>query len=127
MRFRYKIKRDFWPFSYTVCIQYQADSCDKWKRFKHVDLYQMCTKLNDTWYFSSSSLSVQLAEVNHCIQSYGSMKAAVTAYILSILKDKKKNMNEHFDIENLKQMVKSLANNTWSDVIVIDEDEIRVE
>jgi hypothetical protein len=55
------------------------------------------------------------------------MQELVTAYILSILKDNKKIMIKRNDTKKIKQMIDGFADNTWSDAIVIDEDELSEE
>ena len=58
------------------------------------------------------------------MKKYNSMRELVTAYILNILKDKNKKMIKRNKTEDLRKIIDGFADNTWSDVIVIDEDEI---
>ena len=127
MQFRYKITKDILWGGYTLHIQYQVITCAKWKKFKRVDLFRVCTNLNGNWDIVEPSLNDQLIEIDYCMKSHGSMRAVVTTYILNKLKDEKKWMNKCFDTKNIKQVIDGLADNTWSDVIAISENEISEE
>ena len=129
MLFRYKITKDIlWSGSYTLHIQYQVGSCDKWKKFARKDLFDVCAELaNDWWILNRPSISQQLNRIAYSLKTYGTMQELVTAYILSILKDNKKIMIKRNDTKKIKQMIDGFADNTWSDAIVIDEDELSEE
>lgn len=129
MRFRYKITKDIlWRGSYTLHIQYQVDACSQWKKFARKDLFKVCAELaKDWWILSHPSISEQLDIISDSLRKYRTMEKLVTVYILSILEDKKCTMIKRNKTEDLRKMIDDLANNTWSDVIVIDEDEISEE
>lgn len=128
MQFRYKIKKDIFAGGYTLHIQYQVDSCGEWKKFVRKDLFNVCLELTGAFYIlSRPSPNEQLYTLDRCVKKYGSMQELVTAYILSVLKDNKNKMIKRNKTEDLRKMIDGLANNTWSDVIVIDEDEISEE
>ena len=127
MQFRYKITKDILWGGYTLYIQYQVITCAKWKKFKRVDLFDACVVTTGDWYICPPSAQQQFNYIGRCIKSYGSMRDVVIAYISIILQDKKKKMDTRNDTKNIKQMIDGLVNRTWSDVIVIDENEISEE
>ena len=125
IRFRYKVTKDFFDGGYTLHIQYQADTGDKWKKFVRKDLFDVCLKLTGEFYIlSRPSPNEQLYTLDYCIKKYNSMRELVTAYILSILKDKNKKMIKRNKTEKLRKIMDGFVSETWSDVIVINEDEI---
>lgn len=125
MHFRYKIVKCILG-GYDIRIQYQKP-CGKWKRFKRVDLFDACVIATGDWYICRPSVQQQCNYVDRCIKSYGSMRDIVIAYISIILKDRKKKMDTRNDTQSIKQMLDGLVNKTWSDVIVIDENELSEE
>ena len=125
MRFRYRIVKCIWG-GYDIRIQIQKPS-GKWRRFKRVDLFDACVVTTGDWYICRPSAQQQFNYIGRCIKSYGSMRDVVIAYISIILQDKKKKMDTRNDTKNIKQMIDGLVSKTWSDVIVIDEDEISEE
>ena len=126
MRFRYKITKDIWG-GYNLHIQAQVESCGKWKKFQRIDLFDACIIVTDNYYICRPSMSQQLKQIDRCITSYGSMREIVIAYISIILKYKRKKMDKRNDTKKIRQMIDSLVDKTWSDVIVIEEDEISKE
>lgn len=128
MQFRYKITKDILWGCYTLHVQYWADTRNKWKKFSRKDLFDVCLKLTgDSYIFNRPSFDEQLHTINNCIKKCNSTREFVTAYILSILRDKNKKMIKYNKNKDLRKMIDKLANNTWSDVIVIDENKISEE
>ena len=127
MYFRYKIKKDLILGGYTLTIQNKSNISDKWKRFKCVDMFKACMHLEDCFYFSYPSIKQQRVNIVNCIDKYGSVEKLVIEYILSILRERSDKMIEHNKNKDLKKLVNNIASNTWSDVIIINEDKISKE
>ena len=125
MYFRYKIKKDLFGTAYTLIIQCKSSTDDKWKRFKRTDLFKLCADFEGEWWvFSCPGYEVQRNIIINCINKYGSVEKLVTKYILSILKERASKMVKRNDSQDTKKLLNNIANNTWSNVITIDEETI---
>ena len=128
MYFRYKIRKDLFGTTYTLIIQRKSNTDDKWKRFKRTDLFKLCADIEGEWWvFSCPAYAIQRNIIINCIDKYGSVEKLVTKYILSILKERVNEMVKRNDSQDTKKLLNNIANNTWSNVIAISEEEVNKE